>query len=241
MIHRFIFAYPRPGMTEAEFRRYRVDVHAVRYASKIPQARRYLVDTRIALPEKNGEPLWCSVDEFWFENEKELIESLQSTEFLQGAYLDEPNCTALWRTVTLDTTTHTIHEAPEDTHDNSMAKLLVLSKRKEGLPLDRFRTYCLDTHAAKVMKLPGLRRYRQGHVRDGAYAVAEATLDCVEQLWFDSVDTALAAQSWVHQDMVRADYRLFTEERYIHTMLVREHWIIGPQPRPYDRQSTVSV
>jgi hypothetical protein len=35
-----------------------------------------------------------------------------------------------------------------------------------------------------------------------------------------------------HQ-LVRADYRLFTEERYLHEMIVREHWIIGPEPRPY--------
>jgi hypothetical protein len=66
-------------------------------------------------------------------------------------------------------------------------------------------------------------------------------LDCVEQLWFDSVDAARAAQSSVQQDIVRADYRLFAEERYIHTMLVQEHWIIGPQPRSYDRQQAMST
>ena len=37
VIHQFIFAYPRPGMTEAEFQRYWVEGHAVNYASKIPQ------------------------------------------------------------------------------------------------------------------------------------------------------------------------------------------------------------
>lgn len=241
MIHQFIFAYPRPGMTEAEFQRYWVEVHAVQYASKIPQARRYLVATRVALPDENGDPLWCGVAEFWLENEKEQIESLQSKEYLQGARLDEPNWAAFWRTVVLDTTAHTIRPGPEETRDSGMVKLLVLSKRREGLPLGRFRSYCLDTHAAKVTELPGLRRYIQGHVRDGAYAVGEAVLDCVEQLWFDSVDAALAAQGSVQQDIVRADYRIFAEERYIHTMLVQEHWIIGPQPRSYDGQQTVSA
>jgi uncharacterized protein (TIGR02118 family) len=241
MIHQFIFAYPRPGMTEAEFQRYWVEVHAVRYASKIPQIRRYLVDTRVALPDEKGDPLWCGVAEIWLENEKEQIESLQSKEFLQGARRDEPNWAAFWRTVELDTTSHPISHGPEETRDSGMAKLLVLSKRREGLPLERFRSYCLGTHAAKVLELPGLCRYSQGHVRDGAYTVGEAVLDCVEQLWFDSVDAALAARRSVQQDIVRADYRLFAEERYIHTMLVQEHWIIGPQPRPYDGQRTVSA
>ncbi|MDQ3765511.1 MAG: EthD family reductase [Actinomycetota bacterium] len=199
----------------------------MQYASKIPQFRRYLVATRVALSGEKGDPLWCGVGEIWLENEKEQIESLQSREFL-AASRDEPNWAASWRRVQLDTTAHPILSGPKETRDSSMVKLLVLSKRREGLPLDRFRSYCLDTHAAKVLELPGLRRYIQGHVRDGAYAVGEAMLDCVEQLWFDSVDAALAAQSSVQQEIVRADYRLFTEERYIHTMLVQEHWIIGP-------------
>jgi uncharacterized protein (TIGR02118 family) len=237
MIHQFIFAYPRPGMTESEFQRYWVEVHAVRYASKIPQIRKYLVDTRVAVPGENEDPLWCGVAEIWLENEKEQLESLQSKEFLEGARRDEPNWAAFWRTVGLDTTAHTIRNGPEQTGDSDTAKLLVLSKRREGLPLDRFRSYCLDTHAAKVLELPGLRRYQQGHVRDAAYAIGEAVLDCVEQLWFDSVDAALTAQGSVQQDIVRADYRIFAEDRYIHTMLVQEHWIIGPEPRPYEGES----
>jgi hypothetical protein len=233
MIHQFIFAYPRPGMTEVEFQRYWVEVHAVRYASKIPQIRKYLVDTRIARPGETGDPLWCGVAEIWLENEKEQLESLQSKEFLQGARLDEPKWAAFWRTVVLDTTAYPLRPGPPESRDSHMAKLLVLSKRRQGLSLDAFRSCCLGAHAAKVMELPGLRGYAQGHVRDTFYAVGEAVLDCVEQLWFDNVDAVFAARASVQQDMVNADYRLFTEERYIHHMLVKEHWIIGPEPRPY--------
>jgi hypothetical protein len=240
MIHQFIFAYPRPGMSEADFQRYWVEVHAVQYASKIPQIRKYLLDTRIALPGESGDPLWCGVAEIWLQNEQEQLESLQSKEFLKGARLDEPNWAAFWRTTVLDTTAHELLKGPGEVRDSDMAKLLVLSKRREGLPLESFHSYCLGTHAAKVMELPGLRRYQQGHVRDGFYAVGEAVLDCVEQLWFDNLDAALAAQRSVQQDIVDADYRLCAEERYIHKMLVQEHWIIGPGPRPYNGQGAVS-
>jgi uncharacterized protein (TIGR02118 family) len=241
MIHQFLFSYPRPGMTEPEFQRYWVEVHATQIASKIPQIRRYLVDTRIALPGESDDPLWCGVAEIWLQNEKEQIESLQSEEYLQGARLDEPNWAAFWRTVGLDTTSHVLLPGPPETRDSTMVKLLILSKRKEGLPLDSFRSYCLSTHAAKVMELPGLRRYNQGHVRDNLYAVGEAVLDCVEQLWFDNVDAALAAQDSIQHDIMNADYRLFAEERYIHKMLVEEHWIIGPQPRHYSSQAAAST
>src|SRR5205085_2859181 len=79
----------------------------------------------------------------------------------------------------------------------------------------------------------GLRRYAQGHTRDGFYGIGEASLDCVEQLWFESVEDALAAQHSVQQQLVDADYRVCAEERYVHKLLVREHWIIGPKPREY--------
>jgi uncharacterized protein (TIGR02118 family) len=237
MIHQFIFAYPRLGMTEPEFQRYWVQVHAIQYASKIPQIRKYLVDTRIALPGESGNPLWCGVAEIWLKNEKEQLESLQSKEFLQGARLDEPNWAAFWRTVVLDTTTHVLLPGPGEVRNSGMVKLLVLSKRKEGLPLGDFRSYSLGTHAAKVLELPGLRRYSQGHVRDSFYAVGEAILDCVESLWFDTMEAAVTAQNSVQQEIIKADYQLFAEERYIHTMLVQEHWIIGPEPRPYEDPS----
>lgn len=231
MIHQFIFAHPRPGMSEVEFQRYWIDIHAVKYASKIPQIRRYMVDTRIAVPGESVEPLWCGVAEIWLNNEEEQIESLQSEEFLRGARIDEPNWASFWRTLVLDTNAHVLLQGPPESRDSDMVKLLVLSKRKEGLPLERFRSSCLGAHAAKVMELPGLVRYTQGHVRDSFYAIGEATLDCVEQLWFDSVGSLQAAQRSAQQAVVNADYKLLAEERYIHRMIVEEHWIIGPEPR----------
>lgn len=240
MIHQFIFAYPKPGMTEEEFQHYWVHVHAVRYASKIPQIRKYLVDTRIALQNEHEVPLWCGVAEIWLENEKEQLESLQSKEFLQGARLDEPNWAAFWRTVALDTGDHLLLPGPPEVRDSSMVKQLILTKRKEGLSVEQFRSYGLGPHAAKVQDLPRLRRYNQSHVRDSFYAIGEAVLDCVEQLWFDSVDDALAASRSTQQELVDADYRIFTEERYIHKLLVQEHWIVGPQPRAYSDPSAAT-
>jgi uncharacterized protein (TIGR02118 family) len=231
MIHQFIFACPKPGMSEAEFQRYWVEEHAVRYASKIPQIRKYLIDTRVALPGETADPRWSGVAEIWLENEQEQLASLQTPEFLQGARLDEPKWAAFWRTVVLDTTAHPIVTGPPETRESAMVKLLVIAKRREGLPLQSFRAHFLGTHATRVSALPGLRRYQQGHVRDAWYAISETAFDAVEQLWFDDVEAALAAQQSVQMDMVSADYRVCTEERTVHTMLTREHWVIGPEPR----------
>src|SRR5204862_7171623 len=117
----------------------------------VRQVRKELGEPRVARAGETGEPLWCGLAEIWLENEKEQLESLQSKEFLEGARLDEPNWAAFWRTVGLDTTAHELLPGPPQVPDSGEAKLLVLSKRREGLPLDSFRSHCLGTHAAKLM------------------------------------------------------------------------------------------
>jgi EthD domain-containing protein len=231
VIHQLIFAAPRPGMTEREFQRYWVEEHAVRYASKIPQIRKYLVDTRIPFSRDTGEPLWSGVAEIWLANEKEQLESLQTPEFLEGARLDEPNWAAFWRTVVLDTDAHVLVEGPELTRDQRWVKLIVLVKRRPGLPLEEFRSRSLGSYAELVRQVPGLRRYLQCHTRDGLYGVGEAILDAAYELWFDDV---VALESALDSpEFKRAEEALgaIVEPRYVHLLATTEHWIIGPEGR----------
>jgi uncharacterized protein (TIGR02118 family) len=232
MIHQLIFAHPKPGMSEQDFQDYWVNIHAVKYASKISQIRRYLVDTRVPCGAEPDDPLFGGVAEIWLENEQQQLASLQSKEFLEGARRDEPNWAAFWRTIGLDTDTHVIQQGPPLSHDEGLVKLIVLVKRKHGMPLDQFRRYALEQHAAKVCELPGLRRYYQCHVRDAFYAIGEAILDAAFMLWFD--DTQTIEQMWAspqYQDVVVPDLEAFTDPKYRHNLAVTEHWIIGPEFR----------
>jgi len=228
MIHQLIFAYPKPGMTEQEFQRYWLDVHAVQYASKIPQIRKYMIDTRVSLGPDEEEPKWSGVAEIWLENEQEQLASLQTDEFLQGARLDEPKWAAFWRTLVLDTDAHVLREGSEDAGG---VKLIVLVKRKEGLPLQEFREHSLGKYADLVLDVPGVRRYLQGHTRDGAYGIGEAVLDAAHQLWFDDLDAMNAALASPEFQRAQEDLESFVETRYVHRMVVEEHWVIGPRPR----------
>lgn len=231
MIHQLIFAAPRPGMSEQDFQRYWVTEHAVRYASKIPQIRKYCVDTRIPLPDDHGEPLWGGIAEIWLENEQDQLASLQSPEFLQGARLDEPRWAAFWRTVVLDTDAHTVLAGPPWDDESPGTKLVVLAKRREGTTLADFRRYSMNDHAKRALAVPGLRRYQQNFTRDAAYGIGEALLDVAYQLWFDDVDALRAAMADPRYQAVLRDLYTFTEARYVHTMAVRENWIIGPASR----------
>jgi uncharacterized protein (TIGR02118 family) len=231
MIHQLIFAAPKPGMTEQEFQRYWVEVHAVKYASKIRQIRKYLIDTRISFEGADEPPKWSGVAEIWLANGEEQLASLQSEEFLQGARLDEPNWAAFWQTVVLDTDAHELRPGPELTADPTWVKLIVLVKRREGLPLQDFRDRSLNEHAEAMLAVPGLRRYLQCHTRDGYYGIGEAVLDAAYLLWFDDVDAMRAALESPEFKDAEADLQTFVEPRYIHRMAVEEHWVIGPQAR----------
>jgi EthD domain len=231
MIHQLIFAAPRPGMSEADFQDYWVNVHAVRYASKIPQIRKYLIDTRIPLGAQDAEPLWSGVAEIWLANSEEQLASLQSKEFIEGARQDEPRWAAFWRTVALDTDAHELLPGPALTRDPTWVKLMLLVKRRNGMTLADFRDRSLREHGDLMMAVPGLRRYLQCHVRDGLYVVGEAVLDAVYQCWFDDADALAAAMESVEFKRAREDLQAIAEPRYIHQLAATEHWIIGPESR----------
>ncbi len=230
MIHQLIFASPKPGMSEQDFLDYWKNVHAIKYASKIPQIRRYMIDSRIPLGGEQEDPLFSGVAEIWLK-EEEQIASLQSKEFLEGARRDEPNWAAFWRTIGLDTNAHVLMAGEPLTKDSNRVKQLIMVKRKAGLPLAEFRQEMLDSHSAKVLKIPGVRRYLQCHVVDGAYTVGESVLDCVSQLWFDDVESLEQAKNSVEHQDVLGDFERLFESKYIHTMVTEEHWIIGPDFR----------
>jgi hypothetical protein len=234
MIHQFILAAPKPGMSATEFQDYWLHVHAVNYASKIPQITRYLIDSRLpveaAAAGNPGLP-HQGIAEIWLNNEQEQLASLQTPQFLQGARKDEPNWAAFWLTVVLDTTAHEIMPGPALTEkDPDWVKLTVLSKRAPGLPLADYRERCLDRYAPVLAKTPGVQRYLHAQTRDGFYGFGEAVLDSVDQLWFADVaalEAALASPYFTEQ--VLPARAALTDPAYVWAFVARENWVIGPE------------
>ncbi|MEO0967708.1 MAG: EthD domain-containing protein [Cyanobacteria bacterium J06639_18] len=232
MIHQLIFAHPKPGMTEKDFQDYWKNIHATKYARKIPQIKRYAIDLRIPFGSESKDPLWSGVAEIWLPNEQEQLASLQSKEFLEGARLDEPKWAAFWRTLVLDTTAHVMLEGSPSQKDSKMVKLFILNKRKEGLPLEEFRQKMLDSYAPKILQLPGLKRYLQCHVRDSFYGIGEAVLDSVSILSFNDINALEAAlQSREYKEQVEPNLAVLSKAKYTHTIVTDENWIIGPEFR----------
>ncbi|MER6622408.1 EthD domain-containing protein [Streptomyces sp. NPDC000931] len=234
MIHQFILAAPKPGMTAQEFQDYWVNVHAVRYAAKIPQIRKYMVDTVVDVEGDLGSPALPhqGIAEIWLANGEEQLASLQTDEFLNGARLDEPNWAAFWLTIVVDTTAHEIVPGPGEGRDRDWVKLTVLMKRRPGLDLDDYRKRSLDGYASEVRGVPGLRRYLHAHTVDGAYVFGEAAFDSVEQLWFDDTEALRQALRSPHfTGRVKAARDEITDPKHVFSLAAKENWIIGPEAR----------
>ena len=235
MIHQFIFAAPKPGFTATEVQDYWTNVHAINFASKIPQIKRYLIDVRVPFSGDFGSPQLPhqgDSPEIWLENEEEQLASLQtkgSSSRARGA--DEPNSGfAFWLTFGLDTTAYELVPGQAPLGKTPLwVKLTLLRKRRPGLRLAEYRDRSLDSYAAAIASLPGLRRHLQAHTRDGAYVFGEAQFDSVDQIWFDDV-TALAAAlgSESFSEKVLPEQSALTDPKYAFSLTARENWITGP-------------
>jgi len=184
MIHQLIFANPKPGMSIKEFQDYWIHVHAVQFASKITQVKKYKV-SRI-LPFSEEDPVFHGMAEMWIENEEEELASLESEAYIKGARADEPNWAAFWETVSLDTYSYDrilCDEEPE-------YKILLLMKRKEGIPLKVFQECFLGSAGDLLKEADGIEELTLSVVKDNSYQIGETSFDAAAHLWVESPKTA---------------------------------------------------
>jgi hypothetical protein len=230
MIHQFVFAGPKPGMTAADFRRYWVEVHAVRYASRIPQIRQYLVATREPSRIGHDVDFFEGVAEIWLANEEEQLASLQSPEFVDGARVDEPRWAAFWRTFVLDAESKIAWDDGRTEASASLTKVYTLIKRAVGFSRHEFARHLSGDHAAGVRALPGLRRHIIGLARDDQYGFGEPRFDAIDVWSFDdraAVERATTSHRFVALQGGGAP--ALDDLRF--TFVGTDHWIIRPGER----------
>lgn len=221
MIHQLIFANPKPGMTVKEFQDYWVNVHAVQFAGKISQIKKYIVNRILPLSDKI-EPQFHGMAEIWMENEEEQLQSLLSDEFIKGARADEPNWAAFWETVELDTYSYdkVLCDAEPE------YKLLLLMKRLEGLPLEIFRAQLLEKIAGLFGEEESIKQLTISIVKDNFYSVGESSFDAAIHIWCDSMG---AVRSLLDKEGFRTAYsglKKIVNEKYLYQFLCQENRIL---------------
>ena len=228
MIHQFIFAGPKPGLSPEAFHNYWVNFHAVDYAAKIRQIRQYLVATRLPLALPRQLSFFEGVAEIWLANEAEQLASLQSTEFLQGARADEPRWAAFWQTLGIDTDPHILHEADGLQSGKDLVKFYLLLKRRPGSSRQAFRDALLQSRRPPA---PGESvRHQIGFARSVLYGIGEPRFDAVESLAFTSEHDLLACLAGPFGTSLREGWP-FLDPRYVFAFAAQDHWVIRPGER----------
>jgi hypothetical protein len=230
MIHQFIFAGPKPGLTPEAFNSYWLNFHAVDFAAKIPQIRQYLVATRLPVSTGRDLPFFEGAAEIWLRNDAEQIASMQSPEFLLGARADEPRWAAFWQTLALDTDPQVLHNLSAPQPWPAFAKLYILMKRSPDLSLEAFRDALLAERRSADARLDGIVRHLVGFARAGLYGIGEPRFDAVEVLSFASAETLQAQLAGPLREPLHRGLS-FVDDRYLFTFAAQEHWVIRPGER----------
>lgn len=222
MIHQFIFAGPKPGLSSEAFLSYWINFHAVEYAAKIPQIKQYLIAGRAPSRGERELPFYQGVAEIWLNDEVDQIASLQSREFLEGARRDEPRWAAFWQTLVLDTDPTVLREYSGPEPWPEFTKLYVLLKRRPGFDLGEFRERLLS----RTVAVPELQRHLVALARSTLYGLGEPRFDAIEVLSFSDREAAAALLTDGYTQSVAAATE--ADSRYFFTFIGRETWIIRP-------------
>lgn len=227
MIHQFIFAGPKPGLSPEAFQNYWVNFHAVDYAAKIRQIRQYLVATRLPMTLPRQLPFFEGVAEIWLANDAEQLASMQSAEFLQGARADEPRWAAFWQTLGIDTDPHTVREASGLQPGTNLTKLYLLLKRRPGSSRQQFHD---DLLASRQPPVTESVRHQIGFARSAQYGVGEPRFDAVEVLAFAIEQDLKACLAGPFGTSLREGWP-FLDQNHLFAFAAQDHWVVRPGER----------
>jgi uncharacterized protein (TIGR02118 family) len=237
MIHQHILAAPRPGLSEAEFQDYWRYVHALKFARKIPQIRKYKVNSRIDIPGQGREIEFSGMAEIWLDNEQAQADSIKTPEFLEGALHDEPNWAASWQTIGLDTEAHEVMGVDPSDAEFPEYKIMLFHKKKRDMSLTDFRSLYTTGYVDKIQgsKIPNLVRILCCLSKERLYEGGGAPpFDAVTHL---SAHSMLDLKSMVASPQLQAfldpEHGGLSEWWGLVTMAVRSEWVLGPEARPY--------
>jgi uncharacterized protein (TIGR02118 family) len=227
MVHLLFLMKRKPELSRQECQRHWQEIHAP-LAQRIPGIRRYVQSHVFTAQGEN--PPYDGVAEIWVDDERAATAVFQTKEYLEGAYLDEPNFVDVKQAVRLRTEDHVILAGAPINKDEPLVKRISFLKRKPGMSREEFFRYWQDVHGPLALKLPGLRRYVQCHALPSIYANGDPLFDGVAQIWCtDQVTLQEMLQSRAYVEETRPDGVKFIAPIGIVTLIAEENRVIWPE------------
>lgn len=192
------FLAPRPGMTDAAFRRYWREVHGpLVAASPGYQAyrHRYVQNHIVAAGPLGGAVAFAGMAEFWLPRDNE--DDFAATPIYRDRIrVDEMRFIDMDKTVSMSAVETIVKPG------HGSVKLVVLSRRRSGLALADFHGAMSSSYRLAMLGAPGVgdrilgwtaNRVVEGSFRlPGGRMTGALPIDCIEEMWFSSHDEASA-------------------------------------------------
>ena len=109
-----------------------------------------------------------------------------------------------------------------------MIKSLSLLVRKDGMTHEQFMKHWVQIHGPLALKVPGLRRYVQSHIRDerrrADIPAIGVAVDGIAETWYDDAEAMARAVATPEMKALQADGALFIGR--IQSFLTHEHVVI---------------
>lgn len=102
-----------------------------------------------------------------------------------------------------------------------MIKTIIYIKKRPDVSYEDFAAHWKGRHAQLVLKLPGMKRYVQNHVRRDLMR-GEPKFDGVAESWFDSMDDVSAVIASDAYKDVQADEPNFIDQSQTQYLIVEE-------------------
>lgn len=225
MVHLHFLIKRKDGLSHQEFSNHWRNTHAP-LAISIPGVQRYVQNH--ALPVSRG-PSHDGIVELWLESPETAKAAFKSSEYRQGAYLDEPNFVNIKDVVRLQTQDHVMLDGEPIGKGEELVKRVSFIKAKPGMSPQEFSAYWRDVHGPLALKIPGIRRYVQCHVAPEAYEKGEPAYDGVAQIWFETMaDLQYAMNSSEYKEGAQLDGPKFVDPEHMVHLLTEENRVVWP-------------
>jgi uncharacterized protein (TIGR02118 family) len=109
-----------------------------------------------------------------------------------------------------------------------MIKLVYCITKKPGLSDEEFFDYWKNIHGPIGARIPGLRRLVQSHTISGTHPIRAADYDGMAELWFDDLQSLLAARSTAEWQASTEDEKSFIDHRKVALFITEEVEIVRP-------------
>jgi len=184
MVKCFALLTKKSSISDEQFHSHWRGIHA-ELALRIKSFRRYVQSHRI--PDANAsfrQAPYYGAAELWYDDLATAVGMRTNPQYLEGAYLDEPNFIDQSALKWLATTENVVVAGPPIAKNTSLVKGLFLVKRKPGLSVTEFQDYWRNNHAPLVPRTPHLVRYVQCHALPETYeSEYPPAFDGVAELW----------------------------------------------------------